>query len=114
MKKLLIIICLLCYQFSVGQEIMKRPDPPTAVNDYGNMLEPFQEAALESKLRAYNDSTSSAIVIITLKDFGGYEGEELAIKYLREWGIGQAGKNNGVLVLVSKDERKARIEVGYG
>lgn len=114
MKKLLFIFFILCSQITIAQKLEQKPNPPKAVNDFGDMLEPFQEEALENKLRAYNDSTSSAIVIITLKDFGGYEGEELALKYLRGWGIGQAGKNNGVLILVSKDERKARIEVGYG
>ena len=114
MKKLLIIFFVLCNQFAIGQTLEQKPNPPTAVNDFAHMLEPFQVEALESKLRAYNDSTSSAIVIITVKDFGGYEDQELALKYIRDWGIGQAGKNNGVLILVSKDERKARIEVGYG
>ena len=85
-----------------------------AVNDFGNFLEPFQRQALEQKLRSYNDSTSSAIVVVTVPDLQGYDIVELGLKYLRDWGIGVEGKNNGVLILVSKAERKARIETGYG
>ena len=85
-----------------------------AVNDFGNFLEPFQRQALEQKLRNYNDSTSSAIVIITVPDLQGYDIAEVALKYLRDWGIGVKGKNNGVVILVSKAEKKARIETGYG
>jgi len=47
-------------------------------------------------------------------DLQGYDIAEVALKYLREWGIGVKGKNNGVLILVSKAEHKARIETGYG
>ena len=73
MKKLLLIFIF----FSIGvvhaQTIQPRPNPPQAVNDFGNFLEPFQREALEQKIRAYNDSTSSAIVIITVPDLQGYD-----------------------------------------
>ena len=69
---------------------------------------------MEQKIRAYNDSTSSAIVIVTVPNLQGYDIAEVGLKYIRDWGIGVKGKNNGVLILVSKEERKARIETGYG
>lgn len=97
-----------------AQKIFDKPNPPQAVNDFGNFLEPFQREALERKLRDYNDSTSSAIVIITIPNLDGYDEQEVALKYLREWGIGTADKNNGVVILVAKEERRARIETGYG
>jgi uncharacterized protein len=114
MKKFFLIIILFSIQFANAQTIQPRPNPPVAVNDFGNFLEPFQKEALENKLRAYNDSTSSAIVIITVADLQGYDIAELSLKYLRDWGIGTKDKNNGVVILVSKEERKARIETGYG
>ncbi|MEO5646811.1 MAG: TPM domain-containing protein [Chitinophagaceae bacterium] len=119
MKRLLLICFListssLVWSQSIKSVIREKPNPATAVNDFGDFLEPFQEDALERKIRAYNDSTSSAIVIITLPELGGYEIEEVALEYLRDWGIGVKGKDNGVLLLVSKQERKARIETGYG
>jgi len=114
MKKLLLIFLLLFGRQVFAQKIFDKPNPPQAVNDFGSFLEPFQKQALEQKLRNYNDSTSSAIVIITVPDLQGYDIAELSLKYLRGWGIGTKEKNNGVLILVSKAERKARIETGSG
>jgi uncharacterized protein len=114
MKKLLLIFLLLFAKQVFAQKIFDKPNPPQAVNDFGNFLEPFQKDALEQKIRNYNDSTSSAIVIVTVPDLQNYDIAELALQYLRGWGIGTKDKNNGVLILVSKAERKARIETGYG
>lgn len=114
MKKLVVIFLLLFARHVVAQKIFQKQDPPQAVNDFGNFLEPFQKESLEKKIRAYNDSTSSAIVIITVPDLQGYDIAEVALKYMREWKPGMAGKDNGVIILVSKAERKARIETGYG
>ena len=115
MKKLLLILFVSCFtQISFGQTINKRPDPPMAVNDFANMLEPFQRDALEKKIRNYNDSTSSAIVIITVPDLQGNDIATVSLKYLRDWGVGTKDKNNGIVILVSKADRKARIETGTG
>ncbi|MFS8082809.1 MAG: TPM domain-containing protein [Ginsengibacter sp.] len=115
MKKFLLMFFLFAgLQTAYSQKIEPKPVPPVAVNDFGNMLEPFQRQALEQKIRNYNDSTSSAIVIVTVPDLQGYDIAEVSLKYLRDWGIGTKEKNNGVLILVSKADRKARIETGYG
>ena len=114
MKNIFLLLFIFALQPAFGQTIEKRPEPPQAVNDFGNFLEPFQRQALEQKLRNYNDSTSSAIVIITVPDLQGNDIAEVALKYLRGWQIGTKDKNNGVVILVSKAERKARIETGYG
>jgi uncharacterized protein len=114
MKKLLLIFLLLFAKQVFAQKIFDKPNPPQGVNDFGHFLEPFQKDALEQKVRNYNDSTSSAIVIVTVPDLQGYDIAEVSLKYLREWGIGTKEKNNGVLILVSKAEKKARIETGSG
>jgi uncharacterized protein len=115
MKKLFLLLLLVAgFQSVFSQKIQPKPNPPVAVNDFANLLEPFQKQALEQKLEAYNDSTSSAIVVITVPDLQGYDIAEVALKYLRDWGIGVKGKNNGVVILVSKNDHKARIETGYG
>ncbi|MEO8415670.1 MAG: TPM domain-containing protein [Ginsengibacter sp.] len=114
MKKFLLIALLLVSQVALAQKIFDKPNPPKAVNDFGNMLEPFQRDALEQKIDAYNDSTSSAIVIVTVPNLDGYDIAEVSLKYLRDWGVGTKAKNNGVVILVSKDDHKARIETGYG
>lgn len=115
MKKLLLLILFFVgFHSAFSQKIQPKPNPPMAVNDFANLLEPFQKQALEQKLEAYNDSTSSAIVVITVPDLQGYDIAEVSLKYLRDWGIGVKGKNNGVVILVSKNDHKARIETGYG
>ncbi|MEP6583060.1 MAG: TPM domain-containing protein [Ginsengibacter sp.] len=114
MKKFFLIFLLLFAKQLVAQKIFDKTNPPQAVNDFGNFLAPFQRDALEQKIRAYNDSTSSAIIIITVPDLQGYDIAELSLKYLREWKPGTAARDNGVIILVSKEERKARIETGYG
>ncbi len=114
MKKFFLIFILFLSHFVFGQNIQPRPNPPRAVNDFGNMLESFQAEALERKVRAYNDSTSSAIVIVTVADLADYGVEEVALKYLRDWGVGTKEKNNGVVILVSKNQRKVGIQTGYG
>ncbi len=115
MKKIFLLFFLFTgFQTVFSQKIESRPNPPVAVNDFANMLAPFQKQALEQKIDAYNDSTSSAIVIITVNDLQGYDIAEVSLKYLRDWGVGVKGKNNGVVILVSKNDHKARIETGYG
>ena len=114
MKKLFSILFLFFSLHTFAQKLFDKPNPPKAVNDFGKMLEPFQEQALEQKLDAYNDSTSSAIVIITVEDLGDYGIEDVALKYLREWGVGVKGKNNGVVIFVAKNQRKSWIATGYG
>jgi len=115
MKKIfLLLFCFVGFQYGFSQNIEKKPNPPRAVNDFANLLAPFQQQALEQKLDAYNDSTSSAIVIITVPDLQGYDVAQVSLKYLRGWGVGVKGKDNGVVILVSKADHKARIETGYG
>ncbi len=114
MKKLLVVFLLFSCQLVVAQKIYDKPNPPKAVNDFGAMLAPFQQQALEQKLNAYNDSTSSAIVVITVPSLDGNDIAEVSLKYLRDWGIGVKGKNNGIVILVSKADHQARIETGYG
>jgi len=97
-----------------AQQIPARPSPPHLVNDFAGVLVRSEIDALESKLVAYSDSTSNQIAIVTLKTVGDYDISEVAIKILRDWGIGVKGRNNGLLILVAVEDRKIRIETGYG
>ncbi|HVZ97107.1 MAG TPA: TPM domain-containing protein [Chitinophagaceae bacterium] len=115
MKKfLLLLVLLFAGTAAFAQKIYNKPNPPRAVNDFANMLAPFQADALEQKLDAYNDSTSSAIVIITVPDLNGDDISDVALAYLRGWGVGTKEKNNGVVILVSLADRKVNIQTGYG
>lgn len=112
--KLLLPIFLLLSLVTTAQQIEPRPNPPRLVNDYANVLTPDQKETLEHKLVAYDDSTSTQIAVIIIPTTGDYDIQEVALKYLREWGVGTAKKNNGIVLLAAINDRKIRIETGYG
>lgn len=117
MKNIFAFIFLLlcfCVQAQIDKVIPARPQPPKLVNDFAEMLTPEQEHALEAKLVAYNDSTSSQVAIVAIGSLNGYDISEYGLALGRKWGVGGKQYNNGIIVLVSLHDRKARIEVGPG
>jgi uncharacterized protein len=82
--------------------------------DNANLLSPEQEAALTTKLEALEKSTGRQLVVATMPDLQGYEIEDYGYQVGRAWKIGQKGQNNGIILLVAPNQRKVRIEVGYG
>jgi uncharacterized protein len=97
-----------------AQDIPPKPDPPRLVNDLANQLNPSERQMLEQKLIAYHDSTSSQIVIVTVPTLGDYPIADYAFKLGTDWGVGQKGKNNGIVLLWAPKERKVFIATGYG
>ncbi|MES2088055.1 MAG: TPM domain-containing protein [Patescibacteria group bacterium] len=91
------------------------PGSPTGfVNDFANLLSQQAHATLESKLTAFEKTTGDEIAVVTVKNLGDETVEDFAVALFKEWGIGEKGKDNGILVLVAAEEHKIRIEVGYG
>ncbi len=84
------------------------------VNDYAAMISPPVKADLEAKLKQFETAESTQIVILTVPSLKGDPIEDFSIRVAEAWKIGQKGKDNGVLLIVSKDDHKVRIEVGYG
>lgn len=84
------------------------------VNDYAELLSPATEASLESVLKSLESSDSTQIVVLTIGTLQGDSLEEFSLRVVEDWKIGQQGLDNGVLLLVARDDRKIRIEVGYG
>jgi uncharacterized protein len=84
------------------------------VVDTANLLDAAAEARLDGVLAAHEAATSDQVVVLTLPSLGGMAVEDFGYQLGRAWGIGQRGKDNGVLLIVSRDDRKLRIEVGYG
>ncbi|MQA52748.1 TPM domain-containing protein [Pseudomonas piscis] len=84
------------------------------VVDTAQMLTPSAQVYLTQMLERLEQSTTDQVVVVTVPSLGGYSIEEFGLRLGRHWGIGQKDKNNGVLLLVAKDDRKVRIEVGYG
>jgi uncharacterized protein len=90
------------------------PRPGGPVLDQGELLSRADENRLAQKLTTYTDTTSTALVVVTLPSLNGAPISDYAVVLGREWGIGQEGKDNGVVVLVSKADRKVFIATGYG
>jgi uncharacterized protein len=117
MKRFLSIIFLLVSFAAFAQKddvFPRKPNPPRLVNDYTNTLTPEQVQALEHKLVAYSDSTSNQVAVVIIPTLGKYDVQQLALKILREWGVGTSQHDNGVVLLVAKEDRKVRIETGRG
>jgi uncharacterized protein len=84
------------------------------VTDAAGILSEAEKSALEQKLVAIDDSSSNQIAVVIIKSLQDRPIEEYATKLFRTWGIGNKKTNNGVLLLVSVDDRKVKIEPGYG
>lgn len=114
MFKKLLIFCslLLCTAMAFAQDFPERSN--TLVTDFTNTLSPGDKQKLETKLVAFNDSTSTQIAVVILKSVGSYDINDYGQQLLRKWGIGQKGKNNGILVIVAIADRKMAIQTGYG
>lgn len=113
---------LICYLLTIGffghvQAQDYLPDKPakeTSVYDGANLLSGAERTSLEQKLINYADTTSTQIVVATVTSLDGNNINLYAAQWAHKWGIGQAEKDNGVLFLIAKDERKMAIQVGYG
>ena len=84
------------------------------VNDYANMLSPATVTSLEARLAEFEKSDSTQIVVLTIPSLQGEVLEEFSIRVAEKWKIGQKKLDNGVILLIAKEDRKLRIEVGYG
>ncbi|MAE58744.1 MAG: hypothetical protein CME69_07680 [Halobacteriovorax sp.] len=112
MVKLLIIT--LYSLLSLSSFALDVPNLKGRVNDYAGLLSPAVESELESILEDHEKKTTNQIAILTIYNLQDEILENYSLRVAREWGLGQKNKNNGVLLLISKFDRKLRIEVGYG
>jgi uncharacterized protein len=112
---LFLSFCLLSIlAFAQSSDFPPRPNPPRLVNDLADMLSADEESALEQKLVNYNDTTSTQIAIVTITSIGGYDINQYGAELGQQWGIGGSKNDNGLLILVAKDEHKVAIQTGYG
>ncbi len=115
MKKIFTYLLLLTFFVNIqAKEVPQMPNPPRLVNDFANIMAPQDANVIEQKLRIFNDSTSTQIVIITENSIDDDDVFDYSFRLAQKWGIGQKGKNNGVLIYTAIAERKIRIQVGYG
>jgi uncharacterized protein len=114
LKKIVFVALLLLTLPVWAQKLPARPNPPKLVNDFTNTLTADQAAHLEQKLVEFDDSTSTQIAVVIIASTDGYDISEYNVSLGRAWGVGGKELNNGVVLLVSKNDRKLNIATGYG
>lgn len=115
MKNVFIYVFMYAFvAFVEAKNVPEIPNPPRLVNDFANIMASQDANFIEQKLRIFNDSTSTQIVIITENSIEDDDVFDYTFRLAQKWGIGQKGKNNGVLIYTAIAERKLRIQVGYG
>lgn len=113
-----LIFFLLLSQSIFAQNIPSPMSPPRLVNDFANVFSEAEKQALEGTLRTYNDTTSTQIYVVTVKNLDGYAVSDYAFRLGEKWKIGQKSKDNGAVILIKPKEGSSRgdafIAVGYG
>jgi len=112
MKK--IILTLFILAIPVLANALAVPVLQSRVNDLAGLLSPEASRRIEAELAEFEKAESTQIVVLTIPSLEGEALEEYSIKVAEAWKIGQEGKGNGAILLVAKQERKVRIEVGRG
>ncbi|MGY2398337.1 TPM domain-containing protein [Pseudomonas sp. SDO5271_S396] len=98
----------------LAQAALTFPALTGRVVDDARMIDAPTRQQLTQQLQALEQSSGEQIVVVTVPDLQGLPIEDFGYQLGRHWGIGQKGKDNGALLIVARDERKLRIEVGYG
>jgi uncharacterized protein len=107
----LLLLLVLCANALAAPQF---PKLTGRVVDNANMLSAAAEGQISTQLQAHENATGNQLVVVTLPDLQGYDIETYGYQLGRHWGIGQQDKNNGALLIIAKQERRMRIEVGYG
>lgn len=109
-----LVVLALLIASGVGFAEPKFPTLTGRVVDEAGLLSGEEKAALTQELAAIEAKSTDQVAVVTLKSLQGYPIEDFGYQLGRHWGIGQKGKDNGILLIVAPNERKVRIEVGYG
>jgi uncharacterized protein len=117
-QQLLLLILLLLSSSGLFAQTVTIPEKPSFETSYyeigTNLLEQGQKQAIEQKLINYADTTSTQIVVVVINSTGGEDIDRYKVDLAHKWGIGQSKEDNGILLLIAKDDRKVAIATGYG
>ena len=111
------VLLLLLWGMGGGPVVWAQHAVPTLtgpVVDQAEILSPATEETLTALLAVHEDSTSNQVAVLTVRTLGGESIEAYALRVAETWGLGTAEQDNGVLLVVASEDRKLRIEVGYG
>ena len=114
LARLATLLCVLAL-WAPATALARDVPPLTAhVNDTADMLSPAAEQALEQKLSGYEQKSQHQFALLTIDSLDGDALEDFSIRVVEAWKLGKKAKDDGLLLLVVKGDRKLRIEVGYG
>ncbi len=111
---LLLFFLLLSPLVLFSQDFPEPMRPARAVNDFAGLLSPDEQQRLEQKLRNFNDTTSSALVIVTVNSLQGMDVAQYTTELAHRWGVGREDVDNGLVILVAENEKQINISTGYG
>ena len=117
MRRLILLIWMVGLFLNAGIGEAKIPPPPQGniyVLDQANVIDPQTKAKIGELGKALEGVNKAQVVVVTVPSLEGQDLESYALEILRTWGVGDKDKNNGVVILLAMEERKFRIEVGYG
>ncbi len=118
MKRYIVVVLLVLISFVQGFASVQTPEPmrpARLVNDFAGLFSAAQVAVLEDSLVNFERQTSTQIAIVTLDDLNGYSPAEMAAGLIDNWGIGQADKDNGVVILIKpRNESGGEVFIGVG
>ena len=114
MKKSVLVLSFILFFLPILGQALDVPNLQGYVNDYGGMISPAAKERLDGELKAFEQSDSTQLVILTVPSLQGETIDGFGIKVAEAWKIGQKNKDNGIILLIAKQERKIRIEVGRG
>jgi uncharacterized protein len=97
-----------------SDDLLNSLQPTADVNDFAGVLSAPEREALEQRCRQLRSATGSQLTVVTLRSLQGGQIDDFTVKLFQRWKVGQADNDNGVMLLVAIDDRKVRIEVGYG
>ncbi|PKN11950.1 MAG: hypothetical protein CVU69_10090 [Deltaproteobacteria bacterium HGW-Deltaproteobacteria-4] len=109
---LVLLFCLVTLPLTAGA--FDVPPVQGYVNDFAGLLSPAAKSQIENFLRNFEASDSTQVVVVTVPNLQGEPIDMVALQIAETWKIGQKGKDNGALLLIGKEDRKMRIEVGRG
>ena len=110
--KLFFVFFLLFFCFSA--QAYYSLEPQGHVNDYANLLSSNERESLEAKLASFQNETSTELAVVIIDSLQEDTIDGFAVELFEDWGIGSQENDNGILLLIALEERKLRIEVGYG
>ncbi len=97
-----------------SDKLLQSLQPHGNVNDYAGVLSPAERTSLEDRVFELRRKTGAQFAVVILQSLEGGQIDDFANKLFKKWSVGEKGKDNGILLLVAIEDRKARVEVGYG